>query len=121
MTCVTGGVQLHVQHLLGNHAALAGPRETRILNGMLQIEQHSWRVAGIAFVHQHGTTAQEIAVTFQGEIEHRVEQGMTRTNKSGERLALGRYERLLEGDTLISLQDRLADTDQAISIPYWCR
>lgn len=43
---------------------------------------------------------------------------MTRTNKSGERLAYGRYEGLLEGDTLISLQDRLTDTDQAISIAY---
>src|SRR5205823_4156569 len=46
---------------------------------------------------------------------------MTRTNKSGERLALGRYERLLEGDALISLQNRLTDTDQAISIAYGCR
>ena len=43
---------------------------------------------------------------------------MARTNKSGEGLALGRYERLLEGDTLISLQNRFADTDQAISIAY---
>ena len=83
---------------------------------MLQVKQHAWRVAGIAFVHQHGTTAQKIAVTFQCEIEHRVKQRMTRTNKSGERLSLGRYERLFEGDTFISLQDRLADADQAISI-----
>ena len=74
MTCVTGGVQLHVQHPLGDDAALARPRETRILNGMLQIKQHAWCVAGIALVHQHRTTAQEIAVPFQGEIEHGVKQ-----------------------------------------------
>src|SRR6266498_3498547 len=111
MTCVSGGIQLHVQHLLGNDPALSSSRETRILNRMLQIKQHAWRVARIAFVHQHGTTAQKIAVPFQGKIEHRVKQGMARAYKSSERLAHGCYERLLEGDALISLQDRLTDTD----------
>ena len=43
---------------------------------------------------------------------------MAPTNKRGERLAYGCYERLLEGDTLISLQNRLTDADQAISIAY---
>ena len=116
MTRVPGGVELDVEHLLGDDPALARSRETRILNGVLQVKQHARRVARIALVHQHRAAAQEIAVTFQGEIEHSVEQRMARTNKSGERLALGRDQRLLKGDALIALQDRLADADQAIAI-----
>src|SRR5207247_9090800 len=107
-----GRIQLDIQHLLGNHAALPCPRKTRILNGMLQIEQYPWRIAGIALIHQDGAAAQQIAITFQCEIEHRIEQRMAWADKRGERWSLRRYERLFEGNALMALQNRIADADK---------
>ena len=49
-----GGVQLDVEHALGDDAALAGAGEAGVLDGVLQVEEHARRGAGVALVHQHG-------------------------------------------------------------------
>ena len=46
----------------------------------------------------------------------RVEQRMARTDEGGQRLALRRDQRLLEGDALVARQHRLADADQAVAV-----
>ena len=50
-------VQLHIQELLGNGAALATSRGTRVLQGMFQVEEHTRCRARIALVHQYRATA----------------------------------------------------------------
>ncbi len=47
------GVELDVEHPLGDDAALAGAGEARVLDGVLEVEQHARLRARVALVHQH--------------------------------------------------------------------
>ena len=53
---------LHIEHLLGDRAALAALEYARVLNGVLQIEQHTRRRAEVALIHQHGAPAQQVTM-----------------------------------------------------------
>jgi hypothetical protein len=95
-------VQLHVQHPLGDDASFARPRDARVLNGVLQIEQHPRAQSRVAIVHQHGPAAQQIAVALEREIDRRIEQRMPGADEGGRQLALWCDERLLEDDALVT-------------------
>ena len=114
------GVELDIEHPLGDDAALARARQVRVLDRMLEIEQHARPGAGIALVHQHGAAPEQVAVALEGEIDDRVEQRMTRADEGGQRLARRRHERFLEGDALVARQHRLADADQAVAVAHGC-
>ena len=43
---------------------------------------------------------------------------MARADEGGQRLALRRHQRLLEGDALVARQHRLADADQAVAVAH---
>src|SRR5690606_4539155 len=60
-------------------------------------------------------------VPFEGEIEHRVEERMARTDEYGEGLPWRRDEVLLEDEALVALEDRLADADHAVAVADHCR
>jgi hypothetical protein len=45
------GIQLHVEHLLGNRAAITILQHTRVLDGVLQVENHPRCHTGIAIVY----------------------------------------------------------------------
>jgi hypothetical protein len=89
-----------------------------VLDDVLQVEEHPWRFARIALVHQHGAAAQQVAVAFEGEGERRVEQRVARADECGERLALRRDERLFEDDALVSRQHRLPHPDEPIAAAH---
>ena len=55
-------------------------------------------------------------MALEGEVDDRVEQRMARADEGGQRLALRRDQRLLEGDALVAGQHRLADADQAVAV-----
>ena len=57
-------------------------------------------------------------MAFEREVDDRVEQRMTRADEGGQRLALRRDQRLLEGDALVARQHRLADADQAVAVAH---
>jgi hypothetical protein len=117
---VTGaacGVDFHVKYLAGNHAPLSSAGDACILNSVLQVEKHARLVAGVIFIHKDGSTAQQIAVTLQHEIERRIKQWMPRTHESGERLSLRLDETFLKDNALIPREHRLTKTDETIPIP----
>src|SRR5712692_4162029 len=91
-------VQLDIQYLLRDGAALATPRATGVLESVLQVEEHTRCRARITLVHQHCATAQEITVTFERQVERGVQQRMAGTDKGRQGLALRRDERFFEGD-----------------------
>ena len=68
------------------------PRRARILDGVLQIEEHVGPVALVALVDQHGAALQEIAVPFQCQIDHRIEQWVPGTHERRQGLALRRNQ-----------------------------
>ena len=115
------GVELHIEHPFGDDAAFTGSREARILNRMLEIEQHTRPGAGITFIHQHSAALQKIAVALKGEVDDRVEQRMARADEGGQRLTLRRHQRLFEGDALVARQHRFADADQTITVAHRSR
>ena len=47
-----------------------------------------------------------------------IEQRMAGADEGGQRLALRRDQRLLEGDALVARQHRLADADQAVAVAH---
>ena len=59
---------------------------------------------------------QQVAVALEREVDGGVEQRMARADEGGQRLALRRDQRLLEGDALVARQHRLADADQAVAV-----
>ena len=57
-------------------------------------------------------------MALEREVECSIEQRMARTDEGGERLALRRDQRLLEGDALVARQHRFADADQAVAVAH---
>lgn len=57
MPRVAGGVNLDIEHTLGDNAALTRARNSGILNSVLKIEQYTRIEAGIAVVDQYGASA----------------------------------------------------------------
>ena len=57
-------------------------------------------------------------MALEREVDRRVEQRMARADEGGQRLALRRDQRLLEGDALVARQHRLADADQAVAVAH---
>src|SRR6202158_1942763 len=102
MPRIAGGIELDVEHALRDDTALARTGKARILNAVLQVEEHAWVRASIALIDQHRTTAQQIAVAFQREIDGGVEQRVAWADECSERLALRGNERLLEGDAFVA-------------------
>ena len=112
------GIHLHVEHLLGDRAAVAILEQARVLDGVLQIKEHARRRAGVALVHQHRAAPQKVAVALERQVERGIEQRMAGADESGERLALRRDQRLLKGDALVARQYRLARSDQAVAVAH---
>src|SRR5437773_1273113 len=113
---LASGIQFHIQQLLRNGAALATPRATGVLEGMLQVEQHARHRARVALVYQYRATTQEVAVAFKRQIKRGIEQRVTRADEGREGLAWRRDEGFLESNTLVARQHRLADADEAVTI-----
>jgi hypothetical protein len=65
MAHVAGGIHLDVKHPLRYDSTVAGSRNARILNRMLQIKEDSGQIPWIAFVHEHRTSPQQVAMPFQ--------------------------------------------------------
>ena len=114
-------VLLHIEHALGNDSALAGVCNARVLNGVLQIEQHAGLGALIAFIYQHGAAFQQVAVTLQREVDDGIEERMTWTDEGCQRLALRCYQGFLKDDALVARQNGLANTDEPIPVAHGCR
>ena len=113
------GVELDVEHPLGDDPALARSREARVLDRVLDVEQHARLGPGVALVDQHRAALEQVAVAFEGEVDDvAVEQRMARADEGGQRLAVRRDQRLLEGDALVARQHRLADADQAVAVAH---
>ena len=85
---------------------------------MLHVEQHAGFGAHIAFIHQHGAAFQQVPIAFQGEVNDGIEQGMARTDKGSQRLALWSHQGFFKGNPLVTRQDGLANADEAVPVPY---
>jgi hypothetical protein len=75
MTGARAGVHFDIEHALRHDPTLAGAGEAGVLDGMFQVEQHTRLHSGIAFINQHAAAFQQIAMTFQRQVDHGVEQG----------------------------------------------
>ena len=109
---------LDIEHPLGDDPPLTHASQARVLDGVLQIEQHSWCGAWVALVDQHGAAFEQVAIALQGEVDDGIKQRMAGADEGGERLALGRDQGLLEGDTLVARQYRFADADEAVAVAH---
>jgi len=63
-------------------------------SNMFQIKQHSWFRAHVIGVHEHRSLAEKLAMLFEDEIKHRIEQRMS------VRFAFHAKVFLVKGDTL---------------------
>ena len=118
VACLACGIQLHVEHLLGNRAAVAILEHARILNGVLQIEEHARRRAGVTLVNEYRAAPQKVAMAVERQIKRGIEQRMAGANEGGERLALRCDQGFLKGDALVARQHRFARSDQAVAVAY---
>src|SRR6266446_6631897 len=94
-------VQFDIQHLLRDGAALATPHATGVLQGVLQVEEHTRCRARIALVYQYRATTQKIAMAFECQVEGGIQQRMARADKGRQGLALWCDKRFLKGDALV--------------------
>ena len=118
MARVALGVHLDVEHAPRDGAALARWQQARVLDGVLQGEEHARARAGVALVHQHRAALQQIAMALEREVERGVEQRVARADEGRERLALRRDQVLLEGDALVARKHRIARTDLAVAVAH---
>ena len=110
-------IQFHVQHALGDDPTIPRARQARILDRVLQKEEHARIVALVPLVDQHCAPFQEIPVSFQRQVDDRIQQGVPGTHKRRQRLSLGRHQGFLEGDALVPAKDRVSNT-QSIGLDF---
>jgi len=109
-------VQLDIEHLLRDGAPGAIFEATRILDGVLHIEEDSWTGPGIPLVNKEGSPAKQIAMPVEREIKRGIKKRMAWADKSCEGLSLRRYQVLLEGDSLIAGLNRFAGSNQSVAV-----
>src|SRR4051812_43647893 len=83
---------------------------------MLQIEEHPWARSKVAFVNQDGAATEQIAVSFESQVNRCIEQRMARANKGRWSLPWRCQFALLKGDPLIARQHRFAPANESIAI-----
>src|SRR5581483_7852940 len=108
-------IDLDELQLTGNDASVAGAIGPRVLDGVLEIEQHTRGIAVIVGIDQDRSILQEVAIAFEDEIDRSVEQGVARAHERRERLPGNADEVLLEGDPLVALEDRFPDAHEAVA------
>ena len=111
-------LHLHVKHLLGHDPAVAALRRAAILHGVFQVEEHPRLAAGVPVVHQNGPTLQQLTVALQRQVQHRVQQGVTRAHERCRGLADRRLRLLVEDDALVAGQYRLPSARQPVPSPH---
>ena len=109
-------VQFDIEHLLRDGTPVAILEATRVLDGVLHIEEDSWTGPGIPLVYEYGSPAKQIAMPVEREIERSIKKRMAWADKSCEGLSLRRYEVFLEGDALIAGLDSFAGSNQAVAV-----
>ena len=102
---VGGGVELDVEHALGDDAAGAGAGEAGVLDGVFEEEEDARRGAGVALVNQQRALLEQIAMAAEGVVDDGVEQGMTGADEGGGGLAAVDRQRFFECDALVAAQD----------------
>ena len=113
-------IKFHVQHALGDDPTVPRARQARILDRVLKKEEHARLIAFVTLVDQHSAPFQEIPVSFQRQVDDRIQQWVPGTHKRRQLVPLGRHQRFLEGDALVPGKDRFPNTNQSISIPNGC-
>ena len=73
--------QFHVQQALGYDPPVAVVGAAGVLDRVFEIEQHTRRGSRVALVDQHRAALQQVAMAFQGQVEHRIEQWVPRTEE----------------------------------------
>ena len=91
---------------------------TTVLNLVLKREENARLGTPIALVDQYGTSFQQFPVPFQCQVENGRQERVPRTDKGRGRLARHRQQRLLESDTFVAGQNRLAHADLPIAVTY---
>ena len=110
-------IELYVEHALGDDPAIPRARQARILDGVLQIEKHARLAAVATLVDQHRAPFQQVAVSFQRQVDDRIQQWVPGTHERRQRLPLRRRQGLLEGDALVAAEDRSRHAHQAVPVP----
>ena len=85
-------VSLHVQHAFRYNATVTGTGQACVLDRVFKIEQDSRGCSRVPLIHEDGPAFQEVPVTLQYQIGHRIKQGMARTYKSSQRESLWRHQ-----------------------------
>ena len=111
-------VDLNVEHSLGYDPPVPTSRDARVLNCMFEKEQDAWAQPGIAVVDQGRSSAQQIAVSFQREVDGCIEKGVPGTDESSQCLTLRGYQRFFKSYALVTGQDRFTESNQPIAIAY---
>jgi hypothetical protein len=114
-------IDLDKEHAPRDGASFARWEEAGVLNSMLKEKEHPGFRPTISFIDQDGTTFQQVTMLFQGQVDHGIEQWMTRADKRGQRLARRVDEVLLKADPLVALEDRITHTDLPIATTHQCR
>ena len=78
---------------------------------MVEVKQHAWLLAGVAFVHQYRTTAHEISMALQCEVNGGIQQRVARADEGREGLTLWGDECLFKRNTLVPGEDWFADAN----------
>src|SRR5471030_889125 len=115
------GIQLHVEHLLGNRAPVTILQNARVLDSVLHVKEDARRGTGIALIYKHRATPQEVAMAVESQIQRGIKERMAGADEGGKRLALRGDQRLLKGDALITRQYGLTRSDQTVAVAHGCR
>jgi hypothetical protein len=107
-------VRLNELKPLGNDELASAAGDPAILNGVLQVKQRADILAIVRFIDKHGAAFHQVAVAFERQIHHSVEQSMAGAEKRGH----GWPARLIfvEANPLVALQHRLHAADLVVAL-----
>ena len=102
---------------LRDDPAVAGGVGATVDDGVLEVDQHSGRVARVGVVDKNGALAEQCVVALDNQADGAVEQWVAGRNVVCERSALDGDQALLEGDPFIAPKKRCAEADLTIAPP----
>ena len=111
-----GGVELDVEHALGDNATGACAGEAGVLDGVFEEEEDAGFGAGVAFVDEDGALLEQVAMALEGAVDDGVEEGMAGADEGCGGMVVAGGEGFFEGDAFVAAQDGQAGADGAFDV-----
>ena len=104
--------------LLGDDSAFAVFQRDTILNGIFYVKQQACIFTVIVVINQNAAALHSVHILFLNQIDHSIQQWLTRADQIRLGLPGNRAVFLIKADTFVAVQDWFSVSDCHITVPH---